>query len=61
MPLDPELEKAVREVTKKLGQPEQVSKRLLAWLKDASEKALSKDDDADHLKDVFSALKGSDE
>lgn len=56
MPLDPELEKAVQKAVHDLGQPDAVSKRLLTWLKEASEKNLQKEEEASRLNDIYEAL-----
>ncbi len=53
---DPELENAVQQASKTLGQPESVSKRLISWLKEASERELSKEDEASRLSDLYSVL-----
>jgi hexokinase len=49
MALDPELVSAVEEVCKELEQPDKVAKRLVAWLKESSEKQLSAAQDGEHL------------
>ncbi|GAA0580592.1 CxC ATPase DNA modification system associated small protein [Rhizomicrobium electricum] len=57
MPLDPELERAVREVVANKSQPSAVSQRLIAWLKQLSTGDVQAADNARHLNDVCSALK----
>jgi hypothetical protein len=54
--LDNELVKAVNVVCKELGQPESVAKRLLAWLKECSEKQLSAAEDNEHLETLRQAI-----
>lgn len=62
MALDSELANAVVAVCKELGQPESVAKRLLAWLKECSEKQLSAAEDNEHLETLRQAIAiGTDE
>ncbi len=56
MPLDKELEEAVRSVVGHANQPEAVSRTLVAWLKSLSESAISHQDEVNHLEAVRDAL-----
>ncbi len=56
MALDNELGKAVSAICKELGQPDSVGKRLLAWLKECSEKQLSAAEDNEHLEALRQAI-----
>jgi CxC ATPase-based modification system component len=56
MALDNELISAVNEVCKELGQPESVGKRLIAWLKECSERQLSGAEDNEHLELLRQAI-----
>ena len=56
MALDNELVNAVHEVCKELGQPESVAKRLLAWMKECSEKQLTAAEDNQHLELLRQAI-----
>jgi hypothetical protein len=56
MPLDKELEEAVRSVVTQAEQPEAVSRTLIAWLKSLSESELSQQDQVNHLESVRDAL-----
>ena len=44
MPLEPELEKSVQQVTSDMGLSESVSKRLVAWLEEMSHSEVSNED-----------------
>ncbi len=57
MPLDPELESAIRTVVADTKQPPAVAQRLIAWLKDLSEAEIGLEDKSRHLDNVRSALK----
>jgi hypothetical protein len=64
MALDNELEEAVRSVVANSKQPPAVAQRLLAWLKELSERELGPEDQSRHLESLRRALKvkeGSDE
>jgi hypothetical protein len=54
--LDSELVNAVQEVCKDIGQPEAVGKRLLAWLKEASEKQMTAAEENQHLETLRQAI-----
>lgn len=56
MPLDKELEDAVRSVVRQAQQPEAVSRTLIAWMKSLSESELSHQDQVNHLESVRDAL-----
>ncbi len=56
MPLDAELENAIRKVVVELRQPPAVAQRLVAWLKDLSEADIGLEDKSRHLDNVRSAL-----
>lgn len=56
MPLDKELEEAVRSVVEQAKQPEAVSRTMIAWLKSMSESELSHHDHVNHLESVRDAL-----
>ena len=56
MALDAELTNAVVEVCRELGQPESVGKRLLAWLRESSERQLSGAEDNEHLEMLRQAI-----
>ena len=43
MPLDIAVESAIEEVVAESGQPSKVSKRMISWLQDMSERDLSND------------------
>lgn len=62
--LDDALVEAMGEVAREMGQPSAVSQRLLAWLTQLSEGGLAREDEAQFLENVRSALvlrDGSDE
>ena len=56
MAIDKEIESAVNEVTAELGQPAAVSKRLVAWLEDESNRELSHADSIEHLQNLRNAI-----
>ena len=56
MPLDKELEEAVRSVVDQARQPEAVSRTIIAWLKSLSESDISHQDQVNHLESVRDAL-----
>jgi hypothetical protein len=56
MPLDKELEEAVRSVVTQAQQPEAVSRTMIAWLKSLSESDISHQDQVNHLESVRDAL-----
>ena len=49
MMLDRALQEALEEAVREAGQPETVARRLTAWLRQMSEGALAKEDDARFL------------
>jgi hypothetical protein len=49
MALDSALVNSIQEICREIGQPESVSKRLLAWLKESSEKQLSVSEENQYL------------
>lgn len=57
MPVDPDLEEAIHEVTVALGQPERVARRLVAWLKELSERELSVQEQTEHLEALLKGIK----
>lgn len=56
MSLDSELVNAIAEVCREMGQPERVEKRLVAWLKECSEKQLTVAQDTEHLELLRQAI-----
>jgi hypothetical protein len=56
LPLDIELEEAVKTAVKANGQPENVAKRLIAWLHELSGNEISADDQLKHLETVLGAI-----
>ena len=56
MAIDKEIESAVKKVTTELAQPTAVSKRLLAWLEDESNRELSHSDSIEHLQNLRDAI-----
>tara|TARA_B100000686_G_scaffold325562_1_gene382464 strand:+ start:571 stop:759 length:189 start_codon:yes stop_codon:yes gene_type:complete len=56
MPLDAEVESAVKAAVKKRGQSSALATRLLAWLKESSERELSREDRDTHLQDVLTEI-----
>lgn len=54
--LDPALEEALARSVREAGQPETVARRLAAWLRQISEGALSKEDEARFLLGVCGEL-----
>jgi hypothetical protein len=57
MSLDPEVEKAIIEATKELGQSERVEKQLIQWLKRLSESQLTVKEKERNLEHLISAIK----
>jgi hypothetical protein len=57
MPLDKELEDAIRSAVEGAKQPVSVAQRLVAWVKDLSETDLGPEDQVRHLDSVRTALK----
>jgi hypothetical protein len=56
MPLDKELEDAIRSAVSGANQPASVAQRLVAWIKDLSESDLGPEDQVRHLDNVRTAL-----
>ena len=56
MAIDHEIENAIKEVVRRLGQPERVSKILIAWLIDSSNRDLSHSDNVEHLVNLRDAI-----
>ncbi|MDE0242545.1 MAG: hypothetical protein OXQ84_20515 [bacterium] len=59
--LDEALEESLTETVREAGQPETVARRLTAWLKQMSERALAKEDDARFLQGVCDVLELEDD
>jgi|TARA_B110000967_G_C18415636_1_gene331374 hypothetical protein len=53
MSIDHEVEKAINEIVLELNQDKKLSRKVLAWLNDLSEKDISASDDIEHLKGVL--------
>ena len=56
MPLDIAVESAIEEVVAESGQPSKVSKRMISWLQDMSERDLSNDSEMEHLDGLKEAI-----
>ncbi len=56
MPLDSELEDAVRSAVRRENQPDAAARTIIAWLKSLSESELSHQDQANHLEAVRDSL-----
>ena len=56
MSLDQELIRAVKEATKEIGQPERVSKRIIAWLEAMSSGEATRSDLDDFLKTTLTSI-----
>jgi len=56
MPLEPELIEAVRSDVSKRNQPEEVAKRMIAWLEELSQSDVGQEDQARHLDNLRTAL-----
>lgn len=61
MSLDPELISSINLITKKLGQPEAVEKRLLSWLTDLSVRQISNSDIDQFTQNLISVIELNDE
>ncbi len=57
MALDEEMEEALRKVVSNVGQPDEVAKGLIAWMRALSEGELSDSDKRSHLDSVRDAVK----
>jgi hypothetical protein len=53
MSIDHEVENAINEIVLELNQDTKLSRKVLAWLNDLSEKDISASDDIEHLKGVL--------
>lgn len=49
MPIDIEVQRAIEEATKQAGQSERLAKKIIAWLKDSSERELSQEEKGQFL------------
>jgi len=56
MPLDASVESAIEEITNDLQQSPKVSKRLVSWLRDMSERDLSANENLEHLEALKQAI-----
>ena len=56
MPLEPELEDAIIKVVAEKNQPDQVARRLIAWLEEMSKAELGRDDQMRHFDNMRSAI-----
>ncbi len=57
MGLDVEVEQAVYDAVRELGQDERLAKRFISWLKDLSEQELTAQDENEHLDLVRRAVR----
>jgi len=53
MSIDHEVENAINKIVLDLKQDKKLSRKILAWLGDLSEKEISSSDDLEHLKGVL--------
>ena len=53
MSIDHEVENAINEIVSELKQDKKLSRKILVWLNDLSEKEISASDDIEHLKGVL--------
>ena len=56
MPLEPELQNAIKEVVEEMGQPDKVSARLIAWIEAMSDSEIALEDQQSFLEKVKDAL-----
>jgi len=56
MPLDSAVESAIEEVVAQMEQSSKVSKRMISWLQDMSERDLTMDSEVEHLEALKAAI-----
>ncbi len=56
MPIDPALRDAIEQAVSEQKQSPKLSKRMISWLEEMSEKELSAEEDRQHLKNVKEAV-----